>query len=223
MILIVTGVVAIAAVAAHLAELRTDLRQIIGVMTATESGGLDAAEAEAWNSRAHDQLQAMNCKSALTFFEAATQCGVQRAEYYQDLANCMLIYRRDASEVFHLTENQVFDRVETLFKFAIQLNPDDFELSCDFASSFYMMHPARWVHARHAWEIAGKSAKSVLNHEFVNLNLARLDIKQGKFDDASARLQLVKSAKNQDAHDMLFQMLVRERSKWKARAGNSNT
>lgn len=221
--LIMAGVVAIAAVATHRVELRRDLRQIIGIMTGSDTSVLDAEEAEAWNSRAHGCLQSMNCKTALTCFEAAIQSGGQRSEYYQDLANCMLVYRRDASEVFHLTENQVFDRVETLFKFAIQLNPDDFELSCDFASSFYMMRPARWVHARHAWEIAGKSAKSDLNHEFVNLNLARLDIKQGKFDDASARLQLVKSARNQDSHDMLFQMLVRERSKWKARAGNSNT
>jgi len=62
---------------------------------------------------------------------------------YQNLATTVYLYRKDAIVVYHLNEQQVFDKSLTLYRKAIQLDPDNFPLATDYAQSYYGTRPFR--------------------------------------------------------------------------------
>ena len=111
--------------------------------------------------------------------------------YYQNLATSVYLYRKDAREFYRLNEQQVFDKALELYRKAIQLDPDNFELATDYAESYYGIRPLRTNDALAAWTNALHTAHNDAEREGVFIHLARIKIAAGRFDEARAQLDAV--------------------------------
>ena len=216
--LILTGLICIVTTGLMRDQIASKVRQVTWLLVAQEGGLRDESEAEAWNARANDYIEGKDAQSALFCFQAAVEFDGQQAKYYRDLANAMIVFRTDAKKVFKIDDRKLCDRVSELFENALRLSPDNFELACDYADTFYLMKPARVAGARHAWEIARSIAGNDYDRETVEMHLARLDIDEHKYDSAGERLLLVMHDDNQGMREVIFRRLVRERVEFNKRA-----
>jgi tetratricopeptide (TPR) repeat protein len=130
-------------------------------------------------------------KKGLECYDKAIQLNPNQSVYYHNLAVTVYMYRKDASEYYHLEEQQVFDKALALYRQAIKLDPDNFVLFTDYAECFYGTNPPRWKDGLAAWMEALKIAHDDGEREGVYIHLARIHLKLGDYDQARANLDLV--------------------------------
>ncbi len=195
-------------------QITSPIRQFCWLVTAADGLLRDEAEAEAWSARGHEYLHSKNAEGALLCFLAATEFDDRQPKYLQDLANGIVVFRKDAHRMFALSEHQAFDMAIVLYEKAMQLAPADFELARDYGSTFYLMRPARPEQARRAWEVARRSARDDYEREEAEMHLARLDILEGLFDSASSRLMLVMHDDHMGLRETLTRRIIRERTEY---------
>ena len=123
--------------------------------------------------------------------------------YYQNLATTVYLYRKDAQEFYSFSEQQVFDKALALYRKAIQLDPENFELVTDYAESYYGIRPLRTNDALAAWTNALTIAHNETEREGVFIHLARIKTAAGRFDEARAQLDAVTNAIYADLKDRL--------------------
>ena len=111
--------------------------------------------------------------------------------YYHNLATLVYLYRKDAQTFYSLNEQQVFDKALGLYRKAVQLDPDNFELATDYAESYYGIRPLRTNDALMAWTNALTIAHNDTEREGVFIHLARIKTAAGRFDEARAQLDAV--------------------------------
>jgi tetratricopeptide (TPR) repeat protein len=141
-----------------------------------------------WNNLANYYGHRGPIKTAFAYYDKAIELDPHQSVYYHNMATTIYLFRKDAGEYYHLTEQQVFDKSLDLYRKAIKLAPDDFVLFSDYAESFYGTKPPRWKDALQAWTEALDIAHDEVEREGVYVHLARVDIRLGHFDDARMRL-----------------------------------
>jgi tetratricopeptide (TPR) repeat protein len=155
---------------------------------------LAPANPAAWNNLANYYGHHGPVKKAFEYYGKAIELDGRESVYYHNLAVTVYLFRPDAREYYHLTEQQVFDKSLALYRKAIELDPDNFVLFTDYAESFYGTNPPRWQEGLAAWTEALKIAHDDVEREGVYIHLARINLKLGRYEEARRHLDAVTNA-----------------------------
>jgi tetratricopeptide (TPR) repeat protein len=115
------------------------------------------------------------------------------------------LFRRDATNFYKISEQQVFEKAMGLYRKALELDPDNFVLATDYAQSYYGFDPKltgdpetdakikqkHFEDAMAAWQQAFKVAGDDVERQGVLVHYARLQINAGRFDEARKNLATV--------------------------------
>jgi tetratricopeptide (TPR) repeat protein len=157
-----------------------------------KSRELNPANPAAWNDLANYFGENGPTTNAFIYYAKAIELNPAEPVYYENLATTVYLFRKDAKTFYHLDEAQVFDKALALYQKAIQLDPDNFVLRTDYATSYYEIFPFRTHDALDAWTNALSVAHNEFEREGVYLHLARLKINYaGQFAEAQAHLDAV--------------------------------
>jgi tetratricopeptide (TPR) repeat protein len=160
---------------------------------------LDPKNPAVWNQLANYYGEFGELTNAFIAYTEAIRLDPAEPVYYQNFATTVYLYRKDAREYYHITEQQVFDKALDLYKQAIKQAPEDLVIATDYAESYYGIKPMRTNDALLAWTNALKICKDENEREGVELHLARVKTFAGFYDDAQGQLDLVT---NDAFHDM---------------------
>jgi tetratricopeptide (TPR) repeat protein len=152
---------------------------------------LEPGNPAAWNDLANYYGHRGPVTKAFEYYGKAIEIDPRQSVYYHNLATTVYLFRKDAEEYYHLTEDKVFDKALELYRQAIKLAPDDFVLFSDYAESFYGTKPPRWKDGLAAWTDALKMAHDEQEREGVHIHLARINLKLGNFAAARTNLDAV--------------------------------
>jgi tetratricopeptide (TPR) repeat protein len=166
---------------------------------------LDPADPAIWNNLANYYGHNGDTKKSFEYYAKAIALDPNESVYYQNLANCVFLFRKDAMEYYEINEEQVFRKSLDLYRKALDLDPNNFLLATEFAQTYYGIKPPRSndAAATHkaelklaeealtAWRIAFGLAGDDLQREGVYIHFARWQIDSGRFDDARQSLNLV--------------------------------
>ncbi len=181
---------------------------------------LEPKNPAAWNNLANHFSHRGPVKKSFEYFAKAIELNPKEPVYYQNLATCVFLFRKDAKEYYQLDDDQkVFRRALGLYRQALKLDPENFALATDLAQTYYYLKPAPtedkasaaeaesklFDEGIAAWTDAQKRAHDNLEREGVYIHMARLSIAAKRFDDARKYLASVKDA----SYDALKKRLTR--------------
>ncbi len=179
---------------AHLAfgSFLNETRDEDGAVEQWEKGReLDPSNPAAWNNLANYYGHRGPVTNAFAYYAKAIDLNSNEPVYYHNLAVTVYLFRKDAEEYYHLTEDQVFDKSLGFYREAMKRDPDNFILASDYAECFYGTKPPRWEDGLVAWNQALKIAHDDVEREGVYLHLARINWKLDRFDEANRWLNQV--------------------------------
>jgi len=162
----------------------------------------------AWNNLANYYGHNGPVTNAFACYAKAIELDPRESVYYQNFATTVFLFRRDATNFFGISEDEVFDKAMALYRKALAIDPENFHLATDLAQSYYGMKPKKtgtpegdrvaeknfYDEAFAAWRNAQKLAGDDTEREGIQLHYARLQINAGKFDEARASLGAVTNA-----------------------------
>jgi tetratricopeptide (TPR) repeat protein len=169
---------------------------------------IDPKNPAAWNNLANYYGENGPLTNAFVDYARAIELDPTEAVYYRNFATTVYLFRKDAREFYGIDEQQVFDKSLDLYRKAIQLAPDDFELATDYAQSYYGIRPLRTNDALLAWTNALKVAHNEIEREGVYVHLARVKVAALRFDEARAQLDDVTNPFYADLKNRLERNLV---------------
>jgi tetratricopeptide (TPR) repeat protein len=152
---------------------------------------VDPKNPAAWNNLANYYGENGALTNAFTDYARAIELAPAEPLYYHNLAVLVYLYRKDAREFYGIDEQQVFDKALALYRKAIQLDPENFELATDYAESYYGIRPLRTNDALVAWTNALNIARNEAEREGVFIHLARVKTVAGFYDEARKQLDAV--------------------------------
>ncbi len=152
---------------------------------------IDPKDPAAWNNLANYYGEHGPVANAFADYARAIELAPTEPVYYQNLATMVYLYRKDARGFYGLNEQQVFDKALELYRKAVQLDPENFELATDYAESYYGIRPLRTNDALVAWTNALNTARNEVEREGIFIHLARVKTAAGFFDEARAQLDAV--------------------------------
>ena len=169
---------------------------------------LEPTNPAAWNNLANWYAHNSPVTKAFEYYGKAIELNPTASVYYENLAITVYMFRRDATNYYQITEQQVFQKAMALYRKALAMDPENFILATQYAQSYYGFKPretgeeaadrkARQKHfedAMAAWGQACKVARDDIEREGVYLHFARLQINAGRFDAARTNLSLVTNA-----------------------------
>lgn len=176
------------AFASFLEDIGDDDTQIAQLEKARE---LNPKNPAVWNQLANFYGHNSPVTNAFIDYAKAIELNSNEPVYYQNLATTVFLYRMDAREFYHINEQQVFDKAMALYDKAVKLDPTNFVLACDVASSYYGIKPWRMDAALRAWTNALSVAHDDVEREGVYVHLARLKIIAGQYEEAHKHLDAV--------------------------------
>jgi tetratricopeptide (TPR) repeat protein len=144
-----------------------------------------------WNERANEYLHTGPISKVFSSYEKAVALAPEDATIRLNFGNALFVYRNDSMAFYHLDEQQVFDAAFRQFDQAIRLDPTNFELATDIATSYYAVKPFRYQAALAAWKRTEALAESDFERQGVQLHLARVEINAGNRAVASELLTRV--------------------------------
>ncbi len=155
---------------------------------------LDPKNPAPWNNLANYYGHNSPVVKAFEYYEKAIELAPNEPVYYQNFATTVYLFRRDATNYFKTTEQQVFDKAMDLYRKALSLDPENFPLATDLAQTYYGIQPPRVKDALEAWNNALKLARDDIEREGVHLHLARWQKTAGDLAAARRELTLVTNA-----------------------------
>lgn len=155
---------------------------------------LDPKNPAVWNQLANYFGEFGEITNAFASYTEAIRLDPTEPVYYQNFATTVYLYRTDAREFYHLTEQQVFDKALALYRQAMKFSPDDLVLATDYAESYYGIKPMRTNDALTAWSDCLKLCKDENEREGITIHLARVKIAVGRYDEAQADLNTITNA-----------------------------
>jgi tetratricopeptide (TPR) repeat protein len=155
---------------------------------------LAPTNAATWNNLGNFYGHHGPISNAFAYYAKAIELDTNQSVYYHNLAVTVYLFRPDARDYYHLTEQEVFDKSLALYREAIKRAPNDFVLYSDYAESFYGTNPPRWKDGLEAWTEALKIARDEDEREGVFIHLARINLKLGNLEAARDRLNAVTNA-----------------------------
>jgi tetratricopeptide (TPR) repeat protein len=169
---------------------------------------LDPKNPAVWNNLANYYGEFSPVTKAFSYYEQAIKLKPDEPVYYQNFATTVYLFRKDAKEMYHLDEQQVFDKALALYKQAMQLAPDNFTLATDYAESYYGIKPLRTNDALLAWTNAMNIAHTDAERQGVEIHLARVKIAAGMYEQASNHLADVTNYAYLDLKKRLYRSLL---------------
>jgi tetratricopeptide (TPR) repeat protein len=169
---------------------------------------IDPKNPAAWNNLANYYGENGPLTNAFADYAKAIELDPTEPVYYQNLAMTVYLFRKDAKAFYGINEAQVFDKALDLYRTAVRLDPDNFDLATDYAESYYGIRPLRTNDALVAWTNALKVAHNDVEREGVFIHLARVKTAAMLFDEARAQLDAVTNAFYADVKNRLERNLV---------------
>ncbi len=179
---------------------------------------LDPENPAAWNNLANHYGHRSPVKKAFEYYAKAIELNPREPVYYQNFATTVFLFRQDAMEFYKINEQQVFSKSLGLYRQAIKLDPNNFELASDYAMTYYGIKPVPTDEALGAWEYALKVAPNETDREGVFVHLARFKLNAGRFDEARKDLNRVTN----EVYDVLKNRLLRNLEKQETEAKGTN-
>lgn len=152
---------------------------------------IDPTQPAAWNNLANYYGHNGPVTNAFACYEKAIELNPKEAVYYQNFGTTVYLFRRDATNYFGISEQQVFDKAMGLYRKALALDPENFSLAHDLAQTYYGIQPPRVKEAFKAWNDALKAARDDIEREGVRIHFARWHRTAGEFEAAREELSLV--------------------------------
>ncbi len=149
---------------------------------------LDPKNPAPWNNLANFYGHTSPVTNAFICYEKAIELDPSEPVYFQNFATTVYLFRRDATNHYQISEQQVFDKAMSLYRRALALATNDFKLATDLAQTYYGINPPRVRDALQAWNNAMKLASDDAERQGVRLHLARWHRTAG--DAESARREL---------------------------------
>ena len=177
---------------AHLAygSFLNDMKDSEGAIKEWEkSRELDPKNPAVWNNLANAYGHHSPIKKAFEYYAKAIELNPNESLYYYNFATTVYVFRADAREYYHITEEEVFNKALDLYRKALSLDPTNFILSSDYAQSYYGTKPPRYLDGLKAWEDTLKLARDEIEREGVQIHLARIKWKLGRFAEAKQQLE----------------------------------
>jgi len=173
---------------------------------------IDPKNPAAWNNLANYYGENGPLTNAFADYARAIELDPSEPVYYQNLATTVYLFRKDAREFYGINEQQVFDKALALYRKAMQLDPDNFELATDYAESYYGIRPLRTNDALVSWTNALNTAHNDVEREGVFIHLARVKTIAMLFDEVRPQLDAVTNAFYADIKKQLERNLVERES-----------
>jgi tetratricopeptide (TPR) repeat protein len=155
---------------------------------------VDPSDPAAWNNLANYYGHNGEPTNAFACYEKAIQLKPREPVYHQNFATTVYLFRRDATNYFKISEQEVFDKAMLLYQKALELDPENFPLATDLAQTYYGIRPPRIKEAFEAWNRALKLARDDVEREGVHIHLARWHRTAGDLEAARRELNLVTNA-----------------------------
>ena len=169
---------------------------------------LDPSNPAAWNNLANWHGHNGGITNAFEFYARAIQLNPGEPIYYENLATTVYMFRRDATNYFKITEQQVFAMAMLMYRKAMDLDPENFILASDYAQSYYgfsapksgdaaaddKAHQKYTDEALAAWQNAYRLARDDIEREGVRVHFARFQINAGRLAEARKNLDSVTNA-----------------------------
>jgi len=155
---------------------------------------LDPKNPAPWNNLANFYGHNSPVTNAFLCYEKAIELDPREPVYFQNFATTVYLFRRDATNHYRISEQQVFDKAMGLYRSALALATNDFKLATDLAQTYYGIEPPRVRDALQAWNDAMKLAADDTEREGVRLHLARWHRTAGDKDSARRELALITNA-----------------------------
>jgi tetratricopeptide (TPR) repeat protein len=169
---------------------------------------LDPQNPATWNNLANYYGHRGPSTNAFAYYAKAIELAPNEPVYYHNLGTTVFLFRKDAMEYFHITEQQVFDKALELYAKSLKLDPNDFVLANDIAQTYYGIKPPRNNEALAAWDYALKVAKDDLQREGVYLHMARVKIGMGLMKEARQHIDAVSRKEYDDLKARLLKSLA---------------
>jgi tetratricopeptide (TPR) repeat protein len=169
---------------------------------------LDPNNAAGWNDLANTYSHTGPTSKMFEDYQKAIDINPREPVYYENLATVVYVYRKDAQEYYHLTnDTPVFDKAMHLYEQAFALDPTNFALASELAESYYGIKPTRTDDALNAWTNALKIATTEVEQQGVYIHFARFKLNAGRFDEARADLSRVTDPQLDDLKNRLVRNL----------------
>ncbi len=157
-------------------------------------------------------------KKAFEYYAKAIELSPREPIYYHNYGTTVYLFRKDAREFFHITEQQVFDKALNLYSNALKLDPDNFPLASDVAQTYYGIKPLRLQDALTAWTNTLALAHDEIEREGVYLHFARLKLQADRFAEVRAHLNAITN----EMYDVLKKRLARNLDEQQRKATETN-
>ena len=158
-----------------------------------------------WNNLANYYGHNGPVTNSFRYYAKAIELDPTESTYYFNLATTVYLFRRDATNFYQITEEQVFEKAMALYRKALELDPGNFVLATDYAQSYYGFDPKptgdaeqdrkikekRFADGMAAWQQAFKRAGDDVERQGVLVHYARLQINADRFDEARKNLDAV--------------------------------
>jgi tetratricopeptide (TPR) repeat protein len=168
-------------------------------------------------------------KKAFEYYAKAIELNPREPVYYHNFGTTVYLFRRDATNFFHITEAQVFDKAMALYRKALDLDPENFILATDLAQSYYGIKPPKTgdaeadrkaaqrlnEQAMAAWQVAMKLARDDIERQGVLIHFARFHINMGQFQEARSDLAGVTNGMFNNTKSNLTKKLTSQENKAK--------
>lgn len=185
---------------------------------------IDPSNAAVWNNLGNYYGHNGGASNALVCYTKAIALSPKESVYYQNLAINTYMFRREAQEFFGMTEPQIFNKVMALYRKALALDPENFQLATELAQTYYGIKPppetdpvaARRAEQKHydealeAWRVALQLAGDDVEREGVYIHLARVNIAARRLEEARRHLNLVTNSMYAGVKDRLERNMVRK-------------
>jgi tetratricopeptide (TPR) repeat protein len=196
-----------------------DLQEEDAAQEQWEKGlALDPTAPAAYNNLANLYGHSGQVKKAFEYYAKAIELNPREPVYYHNFGTTVYLFRKDAKEYFHITEQQVFDKALNLYSNALKLDPDNFPLASDVAQTYYGIKPLRLQDALTAWTNTLALAHDEIEREGVYLHFARLKLQADRFAEVRAYLNAVTN----NMYDVLKKRLVRNLDEQERKAQGTN-
>ena len=153
---------------------RGDLTEDLEAIRRWEEGREEDPTSPApWNELADHLIHNGRTIDAFVCFEKSLSLAPREAVYFFDFATAVLLYRSDAARHYKLTEQEVFEKVLTLYRRGMKLEPTSFARAATYAETFYLITPARREEGLAAWHHAYSLATADADRDDARVHLAR--------------------------------------------------
>jgi tetratricopeptide (TPR) repeat protein len=157
-------------------------------------------------------------KKAFEYYAKAIELNPREPVYYDNFGTTVFLFRKDAMEYYHITEQQVFDKALELYSHALKLDPQNFPLASDVAQTYYGIKPLRLEDALKSWTNTLALAHDEIEREGVYLHFARLKLQADRFAEVRAHLNAVTN----DMYTVLKKRLTRNLDEQERKAKGTN-